>query len=55
MIFIQRMELHISGQSWRYDLSVNNNSVTHPVMLVELAVAGNGNVLGSGAVVCAIT
>ena len=46
---------HISGQSWRYDLSVNSNSVTHPVMHVELSVAGNGNVLGNGAVVCAIT
>ncbi len=46
---------HISGQSWRYDISVNSGSVTHPVMLVELAVGGNGNVLGNGAVVCAIT
>ena len=46
---------HISGQSWRYDLSVNSGSVTHPVMFVELAVAGSGNVLGNGAVVCAIT
>ena len=46
---------HISGQSWRYDLSVNSGNVTHPVMLVELAVGGNGNVLGNGAVVCAIT
>ncbi len=46
---------HISGQSWRYDLNMNSGTCTHPVMFVELAVGGNGNIRGSGAVVCAIT
>jgi len=46
---------HISGQQWRYDLNMNSGTCTHPVMLVELAVGGNGNVLGNGAVVCAIS
>ncbi len=46
---------HISGQSWRYDLSVNSGSTTHPVMHVELSLGGNGNIRGNGAVVCAIT
>ena len=46
---------HISGQSWRYDLSVNSGTATHPVMHVELSLGGNGNIRGNGAVVCAIT
>tara|TARA_B100001996_G_scaffold198057_1_gene151645 strand:- start:189 stop:2015 length:1827 start_codon:yes stop_codon:yes gene_type:complete len=46
---------HISGQQWRYDISVNSGTATHPVMGVELFFGGNGNLLGSGAVVLAIT
>ena len=37
------------------NLNMNSGTCTHPVMLVELAVGGNGNVLGNGAVVCAIS
>ena len=46
---------HISGQQWRYDISVNSGNVTHPVLGIELMFGGNGNLRGSGAVVLAIT